>query len=115
MYAIYRYLKLYNNMNPTLFIFIFHDDICNLFSLGPDSAAVRANRMMNIGEEITTYYGSSYFGLDNFECMCHSCEKKQVGHFKPQIILSVVNRGYYLRQCNNPVLLPTPGLTLRIT
>ena len=39
--------------------FVNHDCESNtdLFSLGPDSAVVRANRIINIGEEITTYYG----------------------------------------------------------
>lgn len=71
--------------------FVNHDCESNtdLFSLGPDSAVVRANRKINKGEEITIYYGSSYFGLDNSKYMCVSCEKKLIGHFKPQIVRPV--------------------------
>ncbi|XP_008180857.1 zinc finger protein 595-like [Acyrthosiphon pisum] len=66
--------------------FVNHDCESNtdLFTLGPKSTTIRANRKISIGEEITTYYGSSYFGYNNSECMCISCEKKKDGHFKQQ-------------------------------
>ncbi|KAI9273554.1 hypothetical protein BY458DRAFT_489414, partial [Sporodiniella umbellata] len=33
------------------------------------------------GEEITVFYGQHYFGENNCECLCATCEKKQRGGF----------------------------------
>lgn len=41
---------------------------------GVDSMRVVATRNIAIGEEITVSYGESYFGPDNVECLCSTCE-----------------------------------------
>lgn len=41
---------------------------------GADSMRVVATRNIAIGEEITVSYGESYFGPDNVECLCGTCE-----------------------------------------
>ncbi|KPI45956.1 Histone-lysine N-methyltransferase set9 [Cyphellophora attinorum] len=41
---------------------------------GVDSMRVVATRNIDIGEEITVSYGESYFGPDNVECLCATCE-----------------------------------------
>ncbi|ETN39091.1 uncharacterized protein HMPREF1541_05313 [Cyphellophora europaea CBS 101466] len=41
---------------------------------GVDSMRVVATRNIAIGEEITVSYGDSYFGPDNVECLCSTCE-----------------------------------------
>ncbi|KAH8673407.1 hypothetical protein BX600DRAFT_508676 [Xylariales sp. PMI_506] len=33
-----------------------------------------ANRNIDVGEEVTVTYGDNYFGEDNCECLCHTCE-----------------------------------------
>jgi [histone H4]-N-methyl-L-lysine20 N-methyltransferase len=37
-----------------------------------------ANRDIFTGDEITVTYGDNYFGEDNCECLCHTCEKNLV-------------------------------------
>ena len=41
---------------------------------GVDSMEVKADKNINIGDEITVSYGDNYFGPDNVECLCHTCE-----------------------------------------
>ncbi len=61
-----------------------HD--CNptveLASTGTDIMAAKVLRPILIGEEITTFYGSDYFGNGNAECLCLTCEKKGMGRFR---------------------------------
>ncbi|ORX51428.1 hypothetical protein BCR36DRAFT_351191 [Piromyces finnis] len=38
-------------------------------------------RDIRIGEELTVFYSESYFGNNNCDCLCESCEKKQLGGF----------------------------------
>ncbi|KAF0770797.1 Uncharacterized protein FWK35_00013607 [Aphis craccivora] len=47
-------------------------------------AAVKAAIKTKIqpGDKITINYGANYFGYENKDCMCHSCEIKGTGHFK---------------------------------
>lgn len=46
---------------------------------GIDIVAVRN---INVGEEITVTYGENYFGEDNCECLCQSCEDNLVNGWK---------------------------------
>lgn len=46
---------------------------------GIDIVAVRN---INVGEEITVTYGENYFGEDNCECLCQSCEDNMVNGWK---------------------------------
>ena len=45
-----------------------------LIMKGIDSMEVKADKNINIGDEITVSYGDNYFGPDNVECLCHTCE-----------------------------------------
>ncbi|TPX72247.1 hypothetical protein SpCBS45565_g00563 [Spizellomyces sp. 'palustris'] len=47
-------------------------------------------RDIRVGEELTTFYGSNYFGEDNKECLCETCERLQKGGFTPADSLSGV-------------------------
>ncbi|KND00924.1 uncharacterized protein SPPG_09168 [Spizellomyces punctatus DAOM BR117] len=47
-------------------------------------------RDIKVGEELTTFYGSNYFGEDNKECLCETCERLQKGGFTPADSLSGV-------------------------
>ena len=66
---------------PSLFMgparFANHD--CNsngrLMTRGSEGMQVVANRDISIGEEITVSYGEDYFGIDNCECLCQTCER----------------------------------------
>ena len=53
-----------------------HDCNANarLVTMGPHGMEVVAVRDIEVGEEVTVTYGDNYFGLDNRECLCQSCE-----------------------------------------
>lgn len=53
-----------------------HDCAANgrLVSVGKDGLEVHATRNIDIGEEITVTYSLGYFGTNNEECLCHTCE-----------------------------------------
>ena len=65
---------------PSLFLgparFANHDCNANakLVTRGIDGMEVVAVRDIEVGEEITVFYGDNYFGDDNCECLCGSCE-----------------------------------------
>ncbi|EGE81918.1 histone-lysine N-methyltransferase set9 [Blastomyces dermatitidis ATCC 18188] len=65
---------------PSIFLgparFANHDCNANgrLVMRGPESMEVIATRDIVVGEEITVSYGENYFGEDNCECLCHTCE-----------------------------------------
>jgi len=54
-----------------------HDCDANarLVPKGNDSMEVVALRNIEVGEEITVSYGDDYFGPDNMDCLCATCEK----------------------------------------
>ena len=66
---------------PSLFLgparFANHDCNANakLESRGSEGMLVIAVRDIEIGDEINVHYGDNYFGEDNCECLCASCEK----------------------------------------
>ncbi|KAI2015212.1 histone lysine methyltransferase Set9 [Ophidiomyces ophidiicola] len=65
---------------PSLFLgparFSNHD--CNpnarLVTKGSESMEIVAIRDIEVNEEITVSYGDNYFGVDNCECLCNTCE-----------------------------------------
>lgn len=58
-----------------------HDCKANarLLTQGPNSMIVVANRDIDLGTEITVNYGEHYFGEDNCECLCATCEIQRRG------------------------------------
>ena len=73
---------------PSLFLgparFANHDCNANskLESRGSEGMVVIAVRNIEEGEEITVNYGENYFGEDNCECLCATCEKKGIGGWR---------------------------------
>ncbi|KAK5118440.1 hypothetical protein LTR62_002954 [Meristemomyces frigidus] len=65
---------------PSLFLgparFANHDCDSNarLSTQGPHGIQILARRDIAVGEEITVRYGDDYFGEDNCECLCATCE-----------------------------------------
>ncbi|KAF2159415.1 hypothetical protein M409DRAFT_30165 [Zasmidium cellare ATCC 36951] len=65
---------------PSLFLgparFANHDCKSNasLNTTGPHGIHIVARKDIEIGEEITVNYGEDYFGEDNRECLCRTCE-----------------------------------------
>jgi histone-lysine N-methyltransferase SUV420H len=66
---------------PSFFLgparFANHDCNANgsLTTRGNEGMSVLAMRDIHEGEEITVSYGEDYFGVDNCECLCFTCER----------------------------------------
>ena len=67
--------------SPSLFLgparFANHDCEANarLSTVGPNGMQVVATMHIETGSEITVTYGDDYFGIDNCECLCATCER----------------------------------------
>lgn len=68
---------------PSLFLgparFANHDCDANakLSTVGSHGMQIVATKDIEVGEEITVTYGVDYFGEDNCECLCATCERLQ--------------------------------------
>ncbi|KAK4187528.1 putative histone-lysine N-methyltransferase set-9 [Podospora australis] len=62
-----------------------HDCNANarLVTRGQAGIEIIACRDIEVGEEITVSYSESYFGEDNCECLCQTCENKLVNGWQP--------------------------------
>jgi histone-lysine N-methyltransferase SUV420H len=62
-----------------------HDCDANarLSTKGYDGMQIVAVKPIEVGEEITVSYGEDYFGEDNEECLCQTCEDRQVNGWAP--------------------------------
>lgn len=86
-----------------------HDCNANarLVTRGQAGIEIISSRDIEVGEEITVTYGENYFGEDNCECLCQSCETNQVNGWSnadgPSVKISIEDsagsaRGYSLRR-----------------
>lgn len=53
-----------------------------LVHVGQGAIHVHATRAIQSGQEITIFYGSSYFGEKNQDCLCGACRPDGVGLYK---------------------------------
>ncbi|KAL4958597.1 Alpha/Beta hydrolase protein [Aspergillus filifer] len=76
---------------PSFFLgparFANHDCNANgrLVTRGNEGMQVVATRDIYIGEEITVSYGEDYFGIDNCECLCLTCERLVRNGWSPNL------------------------------
>ncbi|KAM7206151.1 histone-lysine N-methyltransferase set-9 [Naviculisporaceae sp. PSN 640] len=63
-----------------------HDCDANarLVTRGQAGIEIIACRDIEVGEEITVTYGDNYFGEDNCECLCQTCEDNLVNGWEPE-------------------------------
>jgi len=88
-----------------------HDCDANarLITRGQAGIEIIACRDIDVGEEVTVTYSDSYFGEDNCECLCQTCERNLANGWKPEegVVsvkrsieedLTTSSRGYSLRR-----------------
>ena len=76
-----------------------HDCMPNarLCQQGEEGMTIIARRDIQLGEEITVDYGDHYFGANNKECLCATCEKKGRNGWAPK------------EECDVTIMSPSSG------
>ncbi|KAJ2557993.1 histone lysine methyltransferase Set9 [Coemansia sp. RSA 1933] len=72
-------------LGPARFVNHDCDSNCQFTALGSDAICFQALRTIEPGDEITTHYGSDYFGPANCECLCATCEKYGRGWYASRL------------------------------
>lgn len=70
-------------LGPARFVNHDCDPNCKFITTNKDNITIMAIRNIAMGEEITIKYSEDYFGEDNCECLCQTCESRAQNGFAP--------------------------------
>ncbi|KAG9067366.1 Histone-lysine N-methyltransferase set9 [Linnemannia hyalina] len=62
-------------LGPARFVNHDCDPNCSFMSAGSSAIYFKVQKPISVNDEITTHYGDNYFGVDNQECLCATCER----------------------------------------
>ncbi|KAG0220236.1 Histone-lysine N-methyltransferase set9 [Mortierella sp. NVP41] len=69
-------------LGPARFVNHDCDPNCSFMSAGSSAIYFKVQKLINVNDEITTNYGDNYFGVDNQECLCATCDRLGRGGYK---------------------------------
>ncbi|KAF8942156.1 Histone-lysine N-methyltransferase set9 [Haplosporangium gracile] len=72
-------------LGPARFVNHDCDPNCSFMSAGSSAIYFKVQKPISVNDEITTHYGDNYFGVDNQECLCATCERLGQGGYKGKI------------------------------
>lgn len=70
-------------LGPARFVNHDCDPNCKFITTNKDNITIMALRDIEMGEELTIKYSEDYFGENNCECLCQTCEGKAQNGFAP--------------------------------